>query len=77
VNSQTAGTRKTKQPERLQCAAPPVAPDTDPKAANQSSQEQLARRGLSQEQHFVGRESELRQLVGDHTAACAKGCANE
>jgi DNA-binding NarL/FixJ family response regulator len=39
-----------------------VAPDADPKAADQPSHEQLARKGLSQEQPFVGRESELRQL---------------
>ena len=39
-----------------------MAQDTRPQAADQPSQEQLARKGLPQEQPFVGRESELRQL---------------
>jgi predicted ATPase len=48
-----------------------MAPDADPKAADQPSQEQLARRGLSLEQPFVGRENELRQLQGAFDAAAS------
>jgi predicted ATPase len=50
-----------------------VAPDADPKAADQPSHEQLARKGLSQEQSFVGRESELRQLRAAFEAAAGSG----
>jgi DNA-binding CsgD family transcriptional regulator len=46
-----------------------VAPDAYPKAADQPSHEQLARKGLSLEQPFVGRENELRQLQGAFDAA--------
>jgi DNA-binding CsgD family transcriptional regulator len=48
-----------------------VAPDAHTPAANQPSQERLARKGLSQEQPFVGRESELRQLQGAFEAAAS------
>jgi DNA-binding CsgD family transcriptional regulator len=50
-----------------------VAPDADPKAADQPSHEQLARTGLSHEQPFVGRESELRQLGAAFEAVAASG----
>jgi DNA-binding CsgD family transcriptional regulator len=50
-----------------------VARDTRPQAADQSSQEQLARRGSSQEQPFVGREKELRQLEAAFDAVAASG----
>jgi hypothetical protein len=50
-----------------------VAPDAYPQAADQSSQEQLARKGLSQEQPFVGRESELRQLGAAFEAVAGSG----
>jgi Cdc6-like AAA superfamily ATPase len=50
-----------------------VAPDANPEAANQPSQKQLARTGLSQEQPFVGRESELRQLEAAFEAAARSG----
>jgi predicted ATPase len=56
-------------PERLQCAALPVAPDAHPPAASRPSQERLARNGSPQEQPFVGRESELLQLHGAFEAA--------
>jgi predicted ATPase len=46
-----------------------VAPDADPRAADLSSHEQLAGKGLSLEQPFVGRENELRQLQGAFDAA--------
>jgi DNA-binding CsgD family transcriptional regulator len=49
-----------------------VAPDIRPQAADQSSQEQLARKGSSPQQPFVGRESELRQLQSAFETA-AKG----
>jgi DNA-binding CsgD family transcriptional regulator len=50
-----------------------VAPDTRPQAADQSSQEQLARKGLSPEQPFVGRESELRRLGAAFEAVAGSG----
>jgi DNA-binding CsgD family transcriptional regulator len=50
-----------------------VARDKRPQAHNQSSQERLARKGLSQEQPFVGRESELQQLQGAFEAVADSG----
>jgi DNA-binding CsgD family transcriptional regulator len=50
-----------------------VAPDAHTPAANQPSQERLARTGLSQEQPFVGRESELRQLEAAFEAVAGSG----
>jgi DNA-binding CsgD family transcriptional regulator len=50
-----------------------VAPDAHQPASDQPNQEGLARKGLSQEQPFVGRESELLQLQGAFEAAAGSG----
>jgi predicted ATPase len=50
-----------------------VAPDAHSPAASQPSQELLARKGLSQEQPFVGRENELRQLRAAFEAVAGGG----
>jgi DNA-binding CsgD family transcriptional regulator len=58
--------------KRLQCAAPQVVPDAHTPAANTPSQ-RLARKGWPQEQPFVGRKGELRQLEAAFEAVAGSG----
>jgi predicted ATPase len=50
-----------------------VAPDAHPPASDQLIQGHLAKNGFSQEQPFVGRESELRQLRAAFEAVASSG----
>jgi DNA-binding NarL/FixJ family response regulator len=52
---------------------PPVTPEAHPPASDQPRQEQPAGTGSSQEQPFVGRQSELRQLRAAFEAVASSG----